>query len=84
MSNVRAVVNENKKHCIVIDLSDKNHKNRVLTIQESTNLEDNTKCNFSIHAQWAKGNHVTMIMDETDILDLSKALNSLISNLSIK
>lgn len=66
---------------IEIDLSDKKHKNRVLDILEEPHpLNDEYR--YSIKAQWTPdGYHPWMTMDETDLINLSKALNKLVEKI---
>lgn len=58
---------------ITIDLSDKKHKNRVLDIEETKNIDDTIT--YDIKVQWtASQYHPTMMMKEDDIIDLADAL----------
>ena len=65
---------------VSIDLADKKHKNRVLDIFEQKNTDG--LYNYVIKAQWTEPRfHPYMSMEEDDVIELSNALNELVTEI---
>ena len=65
---------------VSIDLADKKHKNRVLDIFEQKNADG--LYNYEIKAQWTDSKfHPYMSMKEDDVIELSNALNELVTEI---